>query len=181
MKSELDILKIVIERLDKADIPYMLTGSMAANFYTVPRMTRDIDIVIEISERDVERLSSLFSADFYIDKEAIKKALGGRQMFNIIHTEAVVKVDFIIRKDIEYRKVEFNRRRKMEFEGRDIYVVSPEDLLISKLFWAKESMSGLQIGDVMNLLETVGELDREYIEKWVNKLELEDVWKAALA
>ncbi len=52
MKSELDILKIVVERLDKADIPYMLTGSMAANFYTVPRMTRDIDIVIEITERD---------------------------------------------------------------------------------------------------------------------------------
>lgn len=180
MKSELDILKIVIERLDKADILYMLTGSMAANFYTVPRMTRDIDIVIEITERDVERLSSLFSGDFYVDKEAIKKALGGRRMFNIIHTEAVVKVDFIIRKDLEYRKVEFNRRRKMEFEGRSIYVVSPEDLLISKLFWARESMSGLQIGDVRNLLETVGELDREYIEKWVRKLELDDVWKAAL-
>ncbi len=180
MKSELDILKIVIERLDKADIPYMLTGSMAANFYTVPRMTRDIDIVIEITGRDVERLSSLFSADFYIDGEAIRKALGGRRMFNIIHTEAVVKVDFIIRKDIEYRKVEFNRRRKMEFEGRSIYVVSPEDLLISKLFWAKENMSGLQIGDVRNLLETVGELDREYIEKWVRKLELDDIWKAAL-
>ena len=180
MKSELDILKIVIERLDKADIPYMLTGSMAANFYTVPRMTRDIDIVIEITERDVERLSSLFSADFYIDGEVIRKALGGRRMFNIIHTEAVVKVDFIIRKDLEYRKVEFNRRRKMEFEGRSIYVVSPEDLLISKLFWARESMSGLQIGDVRNLLETVGELDREYIEKWVRKLELDDVWKAAL-
>ena len=181
MKSELDILKIVIERLDKADIPYMLTGSMAANFYTVPRMTRDIDIVIEMTERDVERLSSLFSTDFYIDGEAIKKALGGRRMFNIIHTEAVVKVDFIIRKDIEYRKVEFNRRRKMEFEGRNIYVVSPEDLLISKLFWARESMSGLQIGDIRNLLETVEELDREYIEKWIRKLELEDVWKAALA
>ena len=86
----------------------------------------------------------------------------------------------IFGKDIEYRKVEFNRRRKMEFEGRNIYVVSPEDLLISKLFWARESMSGLQIGDIRNLLETVEELDREYIEKWVRKLELDDVWKAAL-
>jgi len=68
----------------------------------------------------------------------------------------------------------------MEFEGRNIYVVSPEDLLISKLFWARESMSGLQIGDIRNLLGTVEELDREYIEKWVRKLELDDVWKAAL-
>ena len=68
----------------------------------------------------------------------------------------------------------------MEFEGRNIYVVSPEDLLISKLFWARESMSGLQIGDIRNLLGTVEELDREYIEKWIRKLELDYVWKAAL-
>ena len=46
MSDEIDILKLVCQCLEQVDIPYMLTGSFAANFYAVPRMTRDIDIVM---------------------------------------------------------------------------------------------------------------------------------------
>jgi hypothetical protein len=44
MTSESDTIKEIVRRLDNAEIKYMFTGSVAANFYTVPRMTRDIDI-----------------------------------------------------------------------------------------------------------------------------------------
>ena len=57
----------------------------------------------------------LFSDDFYIDIESVKVAIRDKQMFNIIHNEAIIKVDFIIRKDIEYRKIEFERRRSIIF------------------------------------------------------------------
>ncbi|MDO8141843.1 MAG: hypothetical protein Q6358_10130, partial [Candidatus Brocadiales bacterium] len=72
MINELEVLKIVVKRLESAGIPYMITGSIAANFYTTPRMTRDIDIVIEIGENNAEVLFSLFSDDFYIDKDSIR-------------------------------------------------------------------------------------------------------------
>lgn len=176
MIDELDVLRIVVKRLESAGIPYMITGSIAANFYTTPRMTRDIDIVMDVEEKDTEILFSLFFNDFYVNKDSIKNAIRTKQIFNIIHNEGIVKVDFIIRKDSNYRKIEFKRRRSMVFEGLKIHITSPEDLILSKLFWAKESLSEMQIRDVRNLLKTVHNLDINYIEKWVRELGLEEVY-----
>jgi hypothetical protein len=177
--NEQEVLKIVIQRLESAGMPYMVTGSIAANFYTVPRMTRDIDIIIEVGEEKIEKLFSLFSNDFYIDRDVVKHALQSKGMFNIIHREGVVKVDFIIRKDTEYRRVEFERRRTVEFEGSRVLVASPEDLILSKLDWANDSQSEMQIRDVKNLLQTVPDLDRRYIQKWVAKLGLQKIYQEA--
>ncbi len=89
------------------------------------------------------------------------------------------KVDFIIKKDTEYRKLEFERRRSIVFGQERIDITSPEDLIISKLYWAKDSLSDLQIRDVQNMLRTVPDLDIGYIEKWVAKLGLEIVYRKA--
>lgn len=179
MIDELEVLKIVTKKLESADIPYMVSGSIAANFYTTPRMTRDIDIVIQVRAADVERIYSLFSDEFYADKDMIRDAVREKRIFNIIHNEGIIKVDFIVRKDTEYRKLEFDRRRSIIFEGIEINIVSAEDLIISKLYWAKDSLSELQIRDVRNLLKTVSELDIVYIQKWVKYLVLEEVYKKA--
>lgn len=177
MLDEQGVLETVTQKLDSGGINYMVTGSIAANFYTTPRMTRDIDIVVEIRETDTERLVTLFSGDFYIDPSAVKNAFQGTGMFNIIHQDAVIKIDFIIRKDSEYRQVEFRRRRVIVFEGRKISVVSPEDLILSKLDWARESLSDMQIRDVKNLLRTVTDLDMSYIKQWVVRLGLREMYE----
>lgn len=175
--NEQDVLRTVVKKLESIGIRYMVTGSIAANFYTTPRMTRDIDIVIEVGEHDAERLFSLFSADFYIDPEMVHDALRRKSMFNIIHRPEVVKIDFIVRKDTEYRRVEFERKRSIPFEGMSIDVVSPEDLILSKLDWARDSFSEMQIRDVKNLMETDPNLDRRYIEEWVKKLRLGEIYR----
>ncbi len=72
----------------------------------------------------------------------------------ILRRRRIVKVDFIIRKDTEYRRLEFERRQSIAFEGLEIDVTSPEDLVISKLYWAKDSLSEMQLRDVGNLLST---------------------------
>ncbi|MBI4849363.1 MAG: hypothetical protein HY808_12455 [Nitrospirae bacterium] len=177
MTNELDVLKIVIERLESAGIHYMVSGSIAANFYTIPRMTRDIDIIIEVGENEAAKLFSIFSGDFYIDTASVKDAIHDKHMFNIIHNEGIVKVDFIIKKDTEYRRLEFDRRRTIVFEGLKIDITSPEDLVISKLYWAKDSLSEMQIRDVKNILKTVPDIDINYIKEWIKRLELEDIYK----
>jgi len=179
MIDELEVLRIVTTRLESADLRYMVTGSIAANFYTTPRMTRDIDMVIELQEEDIQKFHSLFSSDFYVEQESIKNALDERGSFNIIHNEGIIKVDFIIRKGTEYRRLEFERRRTIEFEGISLYVTSPEDLILSKLYWAKESFSETQLRDIRNLLKTVPDMDMDYAEEWIKKLELEEVYREA--
>lgn len=180
MVNEYDVLKIVADRLESAGIPYMVTGSIANNFYSMPRMTRDIDIVVQIAESDVEKVVSQFSPDFYTDRDQIINAVRSRRMFNVIHNEGVVKVDFIVRKDTEYRRIEFERRKEIVFEGTRLFITSPEDLIISKLFWAKDTMSEMQLLDVSNLLKSVKNLDMAYINKWVSALGLKEGYEKAI-
>jgi hypothetical protein len=85
MISESEIIKEIARRLDEAGTSYMFTGSIATNFYTVPRTTRDIDIVIELKEADTDRVYNIFEKDFYIDKDMVSAAIKREGMFNIIH------------------------------------------------------------------------------------------------
>lgn len=132
MKTQLDIIADISYRLERLGIPYMLTGSIAMNYYVEPRMTRDIDIVLEFSETDADRLVQELSPDYYIDVAAVKDAWQNRSMFNILHFESVIKVDCILRKDSEYRQTEFERRKRITIGEIATYIVSKEDRILSK-------------------------------------------------
>ena len=175
MNEQLGFLKQIAARLDTAGILYMLTGSMAMAIYAEPRMTRDIDLVIECQPEDAATIAALFEADCYVDVEAIREAARRRSMFNIIHNEWIIKADFIARGDTEYRRVEFNRRRRFDVEGTPISVVSPEDLILSKLVWAKGSNSQLQLRDVELIIKSGTTLDWDYLHQWAATLQVEAV------
>jgi hypothetical protein len=70
----------------------------------------------------------------------IRSAIARSSIFNVVHVEAVSKVDFIVRKDAEYRIPEFERRRIVEVDGHPIWIASAEDLVLSKLAWAKDTV-----------------------------------------
>lgn len=179
MSEELEALKTVTERLDRARISYMVTGSIAMNYYAVPRMTRDIDVVVELGSEDVDRVYDMFRHDFYVDREAVRQAVTQKGIFNVIHTESVIKVDFVVRKESPYRRQEFARRRRVSIARHDLSIVAPEDLVISKLDWARNTRSEVQLADVRNLLESVRDLDREYLELWTRRLGLESLYREA--
>ena len=122
--SELDILRDVGQRLERAGVPYMLTGSLALAYYAQPRMTRDIDLVIAVDRVDAPALQELFGDVYYVSTEDIARALHSEGMFNVLHLESVVKVDLVIRKRDEYRKLEFERRRRVDLAGVMTWIVS---------------------------------------------------------
>ena len=177
MSEELEVLKTVTQRLTRAQIPYMVTGSIAGNFYAVPRMTRDIDLVVELSEQDVDRVVDLFREDFYVDRDMVQRAIRERAMFNVIHNAFVLKVDFVVKKESAYRREEFSRRRSVSMEGQEFLIVAPEDLILSKLEWAKDSRSPLHLDDVRNLLRSVQGLDKDYLIGWASRLGLEPLYR----
>lgn len=177
VSEELEVLKDVVGRLERAGIAYMVTGSIAANFYAVPRMTRDIDIVIELGGRDIGRFIPLFEKDYYLEPNTVRGAVKNKAMFNLIQNEHVIKVDFVVRKNSEYRRTEFARRKQITVEGQTLYVVSPEDLILSKLHWAKDTGSEVQLSDVRNLLKSVKKLNRSYLARWAKRLGIESLYK----
>src|SRR5206468_11483725 len=162
--NEIDIVRDISRRFEQAGIAYMLTGSMAMNYYAQPRMTRDIDVVIAISLDDVGRVAALFRPDYYVSEENIRESLAHESIFNLIHQESVIKVDCIIRKSSEYRRAEFERRQRILILDFTTFIVSKEDLIISKLVWAKDSRSEVQLSDVKNLLATG--YDAAYLRHW---------------
>ena len=180
MSEELEVLKIVAERLRGAGIACMVTGSVAMNHYAVPRKTRDIDLVVELSTADVDRVCQLFEDDFYIDRQAVHRAVEGPAAFNMIHTALVVKVDIVVRKETEFRRTEFARRRRLAIEGQELFVVAPEDLILSKLEWARDSRSAVQLADVRNLAESATDLDRQYLAEWIERLGLSALYREAI-
>jgi hypothetical protein len=168
--DELGVLKLVASRLDAAGIAYMLTGSIAAGYYSEPRMTRDIDLVVELEASDAVRVAALFASDFLVGPEVMVNAIRRRGMFNMIHVAATVKVDMIVRKDTPYRREELRRRRQVTIDSQPMWLVSPEDLILSKLDWSKDSHSELQRRDVRGLLRDAPGLDYAYMEEWANQL-----------
>lgn len=179
MNEELEILKLVTERLEQCDLKYFISGSMAANYYTVPRMTRDIDIIIELQRPLVKSFIEKFENDFYVEEQAIQEEVSRRGMFNLIHKEYAFKVDFIIRKETEFQTASFKRRRKVIFGNCNVWIISLEDLIISKLLWARDSFSELQLRDVKNLLLGSKNLDNAYLEQWIDQFSLRDVYEKA--
>lgn len=171
MNDEIGLLKDIVVKLDSATLQYMVTGSMAMALYGMPRMTRDIDIVIQLADSDADMLIDLFKEEYCLEAEGIRRSISSRKMFNIIHYEQVLKIDFVVKKDEPYRVEEFGRRRQIKVDGQSIYVVSPEDLILSKLVWAKDSESELQHRDVQQLLAmSATSLDWEYLKFWAHTL-----------
>ena len=175
--DELDVLKLVAARLEAAGIPYMVTGSMAMALYGQPRMTRDLDLVVELDEAAADRVVRLFESDFVLDTDSARAAARSRGMFNMIHGDAVIKVDFIVRKDEPYRREEFLRRRAAEVGGQRIWAVTPEDLILSKLVWASVGRSELQLRDVRTLLGAGRTLDLAYIGARAADLGIAGLWR----
>jgi hypothetical protein len=154
MKTELDVLRDVSQRLESGGVAFMLTGSMAMNFYAQPRMTRDIDLVLKVTSNQTDLLVSLFEAEYYVDRLAIAKAIAQRSVFNLIHNETIIKFDCIVLKNQEYRQEEFARRQRITLGDFQTWIVTREDLILSKLYWARDSKSELQLRDVRNLLSS---------------------------
>lgn len=166
-----EFLKKIIQYFHTHEIPYMLSGSMAMSVYTIPRATRDFDFVVHLQPKDIKSFVSHFSGEYYCDIDAVTDAINHLSMFNVIDHASGFKADFVILKNEEYRQTEFSRRQKVIMAEMEVFVVSQEDLLISKLLWIQEFQSGIQQDDIIQLWET-NTIDKKYIANWVQALQL---------
>jgi predicted nucleotidyltransferase len=178
VSAELEVLQEALARLEGAGIAYMLTGSVALSYYAEPRMTRDVDLVIEAAGLEPKSIVALFATDYYISEDDVGRAIAARTMFNVLHLGKVVKLDFIVRKDTPYRRREFERRQRVQMPGFEAWIVSREDLILSKLAWAKESGSELQLRDVAALL--AGGADEAYLRSNAEELSVAALLEARL-
>jgi hypothetical protein len=172
-----ELLATVIDFLERAGIPYMVTGSLASSYHGEPRATRDVDIVIDPdADRLAQLVDSLVAAGFYADRDVALDALANRSQFNAIGHGAS-KVDFIVRRDRPFSIEEFSRRRRADLLGTPGFVATAEDLVIAKLEWAAASGSDRQLSDVAGIIAIAEGLDTAYIDRWASSLGVEAAWR----
>ena len=184
MASEVGgLLDRITQLLEAVGIPFMVAGSFASTAHGLPRTTQDLDLVIDPpSAAELEALLASMPADnYYFDADTARDALRRRSMFNVIDLASGWKIDLILRKNRPFSREEFARRMKMTILGVAVFVASPEDTIVAKLEWSKQSGgSERQRRDVAGILANAADaLDRVYIERWVRDLDLDDEWKAA--
>lgn len=177
-----EFLAEVIDKLERSSIDYMIGGSVASSIYGEPRTTRDIEIVVEVSASSLRNLFADFDRDLvYVDEpDADEEILGGR-MFNLLDLQGGWKVDLVIRKDRPFSKVEFGRRQQFLVLGVPAMVASVEDVLLTKLEWAKLSGSARQVDDALGIVAVQQSgLDLPYLRKWATELDVSELLERVL-
>ncbi len=142
----------------------------------------DIDLVIDPTAPQLRALvSALAGTGAYVSSDSADGAFAHRSMFNVVDATSGWKADLIVRKIRAFSETEFARRQKADYEGCPLWVASAEDVIVSKLEWAKLGGSARQLEDVAALLRVhAGRLDRAYLDRWVGELDLTAQWEQAI-
>lgn len=174
--EEQQLIARVVEQFEQLDIPYMLTGSIAVSYYGAPRATHDIDIVVAISREQSDSIRDKFLGEFYVSD--IESAVQHHQAFNLIHQGTLWKIDCWIHDEGNpYRHEAFSRRQRFTLWGKSVFMISKEDLILSKLLWYQEAESDVHLRDIRGILEFQEDsIDFQYIDHWCSKLSLTNLW-----
>jgi hypothetical protein len=174
-----DLATRVIRALDAAGIPYMLVGSVASSYHGEPRMTRDLNIVIDPDPDQLRTLiARLQGSGLYTDAAASQDALAQRTQFNAIDPETGWKADLIIRQERAFSREEFARREEAQLPMGTVAIARAEDVILAKLEWARSGQSDRQLRDAEGIATiSADRLDLDYLDRWASELGVADLWQ----
>lgn len=178
-----DLLRNVVDVLERMGIRYFITGSMATIFYGEPRFTNDIDLVAEIPSNAIKRFCAEFPVpDYYLSEEAVQQAIVTRSQFNIIHPASGLKVDVILPTQSAFDRSRFSRIVRVHPEpDYEAAFASIEDVILKKMEYYQLGGAEKHLRDIAGVLKISGEaVDRKYILEWAQRLGLGDIWQSIL-
>jgi hypothetical protein len=180
---ELEFLLSCLRRLNEVGTAYMLTGSMASNFWGVPRSTHDADFVLQIDTASVHAFVHAFEGDFFIQESTIHSAIAGRpRMFNVIDIKSGLKADFWVLSRDAFEQQVFRRRVQKQISGVPVWLSTAEDIVLNKLLWDARNPSNRQLDDVAGIVRVQGEaLDLAYVRTWAEKLKVAETLERILS
>jgi hypothetical protein len=178
-----ELLRHVVEALERIGLRYFVTGSMATIFFGEPRFTNDIDIVVDLPAGRIAELCAAFpSPGFYLSEETVFRAVSRRGQFNIIHPTSGLKVDVMIPADSPFNRSRFSRVKRIKPAPEfDAAFSSAEDVILKKMESYREGGSEKHLRDIAGVLKISGDhLDRGYIEAWAERMGTAEIWQEIL-
>lgn len=169
--TERELLIDCLRRLNGAGLSYLLTGSMASNYWGIPRTTHDLDFVIQLPPSAVPKMMTAFTGDFLLDEAAVRAAYQPPHQFNAIDQRSTLKVDFWLLCPVPFEHEMFARRKQVKLFGEVAWIGTAEDVLLHKLYWNRITPSDRQLGDAAGIVAVQqGLLDGGYMQSWAKEL-----------
>jgi hypothetical protein len=180
--TERELLVDCLRKLNRVGLTYYLTGSMASNYWGIPRTTHDLDFVIQLPPSAVPAVVHEFSGDYHIDEAAVRAAYQPPYQFNAIDTRSALKVDFWLPKPAPFDKEMLRRRVRATLFGEPAWIATAEDVILHKLVWNKITPSERQLGDAAGVVAVQKEkLDADYLNQWAAELGVSEELKKLLS
>src|SRR5438132_3590018 len=144
--NERELLVDCLRRLNRTGVVYYLTGSMASNYWGIPRTTHDLDFVVQLPVAAVPRIVQEFSGDFYIEEAAVRAVFQPPHQFNAIDTRSALKVDFWLARLEPFDQEMLRRRAQVPLSGELAWLSTAEDVILDNFVWNRLSPSDRQLG-----------------------------------
>jgi len=177
-----EVLRRIAMPLKEIGISHMLVGSFACAYYGWIRSALDVDLVISCSSEQIRMLTHRLQAmDYHADLASALQSHPKESIFQVFDMKTEWKIDLIVLKSTSFGQTAFRRRAAFEFEDQELFIPSPEDLVVAQLEWARTGGSFVQIRDAASLLKKRWtSLDHVYLKKWLDELSLAEPWQNAL-
>jgi hypothetical protein len=174
MRSERELLIDCLERLNRSGLAYMLTGSMASNYWGTPRTTHDLDFVLLMQPADVDSFVAHFRDGFFLQPESVRRVFQEPYQFNAIDEQSALKVDFWLLKHNAFERSAFARRMPVTMFGVGAWIATAEDTILHKLYWNQLTPSDRQLADVAGIYSVQADsLDLHYLKVWAATLNVQ--------
>ncbi len=183
--QDLNLFALYIDILGKYQIPYFVTGSVASIVYGDPRVTHDIDLVINLNNVNIDIFLKAFPSDqFYCPPEEVIRTemnRSARGHFNLIHHETAFKADIYLMCNSELQLWAMQNSKQIYFAGSKINIAPPEYVIIKKLEFYKEGNVQKHLSDIKSMLTNSSDLiDYSFLNKLINERGFSSEWEAAL-
>jgi hypothetical protein len=126
----------VIDALDRAAIPFMIVGSLASNFHGIPRATRDADFLIRLGSVSISDLAAALPDDLRLEPQAAFEAVTGTTRYLVTLQQNPFVCELFLCGDDPHDTARFERRERVRVVGREVFMATAEDMIVTKLLWA---------------------------------------------
>ncbi|MFA7237452.1 MAG: hypothetical protein WC058_11355 [Phycisphaeraceae bacterium] len=169
--DELGVVQTFLDVIEQLEIPYMLVGSLSSNAFGVARTTQDADLVVLLRSDDLKRISQLLPTGFTLDQQASFETITGKTRYEVKIEEPIFKIELFELGDGPFDASRFDRRCRVDLDGRMRYMQTAEDVIIQKLHWFSRARRRKDHDDIRDVIRTQNEfLDWNYIRHWCGEL-----------
>jgi hypothetical protein len=165
MSDSLAITTLVIAALSRSGMPHVVVGSFARNFHSFPRSTKDADIVLAVDPPGLARFEAELGGGFSLDPQTTFETNTGTFRHTLVHTETEFKTELFLLSQDAFDQERFRRRQAFQFGGYPSFVLTAEDVIVTKLRWFRPK----DVEDIRDVIAVKGPtLDWNYIHRWTS-------------